>query len=597
VDNEAIARTFLELADVLELLGEVPFKVRAFRTAARAIEGMGEPIEQKIKDDSLGKVNGIGDGVVRRIKELVETGKLADLDDHKKKLPPGLMDLMNLPGIGIKTAQQVWKERKVTTIDQLEAAAKDGKLRDLPRFGAKREEKLLVSIAAWRKRASAPKRWPMAEALELAQALTAHMRAVPGVLQCDFAGSLRRRRETVGDIDVLVAAEPEHAHGIMDAFATMPEVAEILARGETKTTVIMKNGIQSDLRVVPRASFGAALQYFTGSKEHNVAMRTIAVKRGLKVSEYGVFKVAPSEPGREQAPSERGHNPKDESVAGETEEDVYEAIGLRWMPPEMRENRGEIDAAKNGTLPKLVELPDLIGDLHMHTTETDGRASIEDMARAALALGRKYIAITDHSQSLTIANGVTLDRLRAHVKRIREVDEKLDGSIRLLAGIETDILGDGSLDLEGELDSLDWVIGSVHSKLGMPREEITKRVVRAIESGHIDALGHPFGRMLGSRDGSDLDIEVILKALAKTGVAIELNASPLRLDVPENGARMARELGVPVAIDSDAHSTRELGFLKYGIGIARRAWLGAEHVLTTKPFEAIRAHRAARLSS
>jgi DNA polymerase (family 10) len=579
VDNDAIARTFLELADVLELLGELPFKVRAFRTAARAIEGMGEPIEQKIKSDTLGKVHGIGDGVVRRIKELIETGKLADLDDHKKKLPPGLMDLMNLPGIGIKTAQQVWKERKVTTIDELEKAAKVGKLRDLPRFGEKREEKLLASIAAWRKRASLPKRWPMAEALELAQALTAHIRGVPGVLQCDFAGSLRRRRETVGDIDVLVAAEPEHAHGIMDAFATMSEVAEILARGETKTTVIMKNGIQCDLRVVARASFGAALQYFTGSKEHNVAMRTIAVKRGLKVSEYGVF------------------TKDDKNVASATEEDVYEAIGLRWMPPEMRENRGEIDAAKNGTLPKLVELSDLVGDLHMHTKETDGRATIEEMARAAIAEGRKYIAITDHSQSLTIANGITSERLRAHVKRIREADEKLDGAIRILAGIETDILADGSLDLEDDLDGLDWVIGSVHSKLGMPRAEITKRVVRAIESGHIDALGHPFGRMLGSREGSDLDIEVILQALAKTGVAIELNASPLRLDVPENAARMARELGVPVCIDSDAHSTRELGFLKYGIGIARRAWLGPEHVLTTKPLEAIRSHRAARLSS
>lgn len=578
MDNDAIARTFLELADVLELLDEVPFKVRAFRAAARAIEGIGEPIAPKIKNDTLGKVHGIGDGVVRRMKELVETGKLQDLEVNRAKLPPGLMALMNLPGVGIKTAQQVWKERKITTIDALETAAKAGKLRDLPRFGEKREVKLLASIEAYRKRASAPKRWLMAEALELAEALCAKMRALPGVLQCEFAGSLRRRRETVGDIDVLVAAEAAHAPSIMDAFTKHDQVNEVLAHGDTKSSVVLANGIQCDLRVVEKKSFGAAMQYFTGSKEHNVAMRTIAVKKKLKVSEYGVF------------------DENEKSIASETEEDVYEAIGLAWMPPEMRENRGEIDAAKNDTLPTLVEMKDLIGDLHMHTKETDGKATIEEMAEAAIAQGRKYIAITEHSQSLTIANGVSAERLRAHVKRIRAVDAKMKGKIRILAGLETDILADGSLDLEDELADLDWVVGSVHSKLGMPREEITKRVVKAIESGLIDALGHPFGRQLGQREPSDLDLEVVMRALAKTGVAIELNASPLRLDVPENGARMARELGVPVAIDSDAHSVRELQFLKYGIGIARRAWLGKEHVLTAQPLEKIREHRAARAS-
>ena len=578
MDNETIARTFLELADVLELLDEVPFKVRAFRAAARAIEGIGEPIAPKIKNDTLGKVHGIGEGVVRRMKELVETGKLSELETQKKKLPPGLMELMNLPGVGIKTAQQVWKERKITTIDALEKAARAGKLRDLPRFGQKREEKLLASIEAFRKRASAPKRWPMAEALELAESITAKMRAVPGVLLCEFAGSVRRRRETVGDIDVLVAADAKHAPKIMEAFATQPHVSEVLARGETKTSVILANGIQCDLRVVPKASFGAAMQYFTGSKEHNVAMRTIAVKKKLKVSEYGVF------------------DEKEKSIAGETEEEVYEAIGLRWMPPELRENRGEIEAAKNDTLPELVELEDLIGDLHMHTKASDGKATIEEMAEAAIKLGRKYIAITEHTESLTIANGVSAERLREHVKRIRKVDEAMKGRIRVLAGIETDILADGSLDLEDELHALDWVVGSVHSKLGMPRDEMTKRVVRAIESGKIDALGHPFGRMLNQREGSDLDLEIVMRALAKTGVAIELNSSPLRLDVPENGARMARELGVPVAIDSDAHSTRELGFLKYGIGIARRAWLGKEHVLTAQPLKKIQERRARRAS-
>ena len=577
MDNETIARTFLELADVLELTGEVPFKVRAFRAAARAIEGIGENVAEKVKSDTLQKIPGVGDGMVRRLKELVGTGKLAELDEHKKKLPPGLFDLMNLPGIGIKTAQQVWKERGITDVDALEKAAKEGKLRNLPRFGEKREEKLIASIAAWRKRASAPKRWPMAEALDLAEALCARLRALPGVLQCQFAGSLRRRRETVGDLDILVASDPEYATSIMDAWASMPEVAEILGKGETKTTVVLSNGLQADLRVVPKESFGAALQYFTGSKDHNVAMRTIAVKLGLKVSEYGVF------------------DAKGKSIAGETEEDVYDAIGLAWMAPELRENRGEIDAAKNDGLPKLVELSDLIGDLHMHTTESDGRSTLEQMIEAAETAGRKYIAITDHSESLTVARGMTRDRLRAHVKRIRDLEQKR-GKLRVFAGIETDILADGSLDLEGELASLDWVVGSVHSQLGMPREEMTKRVVRAIESGLIDCLGHPTSRMLGHRDGSALDIDEVLKALVRTGVALELNASPLRLDIPENGAHAARELGIPIAINSDAHNTKELGFFRYGIGIARRAWLGAEHVLTTRPAAKLAAWREARRS-
>jgi len=577
VDNDALARAFFELGDVHELLGEVPFKVRAFRAAARAIEGMGEPIAPQIVAGTFAHVPGIGEGVVRRMKELIETGKLKELEEAKKKLPPGLMDLMNIPGMGVKTAQQVWKERKITTIDALEVAAKAGKLRDLPRFGQKREEKLVASIEAWRKRASAPKRWPMAEALDLAEALVAKVRAVPGVLRCEFAGSLRRRRETVGDIDVLVAADAKSAPGIMNAFASMPEVAEVLAHGETKTSVILKNGIQSDLRVVPRASFGAAMQYFTGSKDHNVAMRTLAVKKKLKVSEYGVF------------------DAHEKSIAGETEEGVYEAIGLHWMAPEIRENRGEIEACKAGTLPVLIELEDLVGDLHMHTKETDGHATIEEMARAAHAAGRKYIAITDHSQALAVASGLTPERLREHKKRIREVDEKMRGIIRVLAGIEADILADGTMDLADELGDLDWVVGSVHSKLGMPRAEMTKRVVRAIESGLVDAIGHPFGRLLGVREPSELDLEEVMRALAKTGVAIELNASPLRLDVPENGLRMAREMGVPVVIDSDAHSTRELSFLKYGVGIARRGWLGKEHVLTAKPVNAVREHRAARL--
>ncbi len=571
-----MARALLELADVLELGGETQFRVRAFRGAARAIEGLGEPIADRIREKKLAHVAGIGAGVVRRLEELVATGKLVELDDARAKLPPGLMDLMNLPGVGIKTAQQMWKERGITSIDALEAAAKAGQLADLPRFGKKREEKLVLSIEAWRKRASAPKRWPMAEALDLAEALCARVRALPGVLACEFAGSLRRRRETVGDLDILVAADPADAASIMDAWCSMPEVVELLAKGDTKASVVFKNGLQGDLRLVPRASFGAALQYFTGSKDHNVAMRTLAVRKGLKVSEYGVFDAS------------------GKSLAGESEEEVYEAIGLAWMPPEIRENRGEIDAARAAQLPSLVELADLKGDLHMHTKETDGGATVEEMAIAAKAAGRTYIAITDHSQALGVANGMTRDRLRAHVSRIREAEAKL--GFRILAGVEADILADGALDLADELGDLDWVVGSIHSKLDMPREEITKRMVRAIESGRIDCVGHVTGRLLGIREGSAIDIEAVLAALARVGAAIELNSSPLRLDIAENGARMARDMGVPVVINSDAHSTRELGFLRYGICIARRAWLGPQHVLTTRSAEEVVEWRRARAS-
>jgi DNA polymerase (family 10) len=486
------------------------------------------------------------------------------------------MDLMNLPGIGLKTAQQVWKERGISDIDALEAAAKAGKLRDLPRFGQKREEKLVGAIAAWRVRAAAPKRRLMAEALTLAESICERMREVPGVVRCDYAGSLRRRAETVGDLDILVAAEAKDAPDIMKAFATSPRVAEILGQGDTKTSVVLAGGMQADLRVVPPESWGAAMQYFTGSKDHNVAMRTIAVKKKLKVSEYGVFDASGAK------------------IAGEDEKDVYAAIGLTWMEPELRENRGEIEACAKRTLPELVTLDDVKGDLHMHTTESDGKSTLEQMAEGARAAGRTYIAITDHSESLTIARGMNKERLQAHAAKIRALDEALDGKLRLLAGVETDILTDGGLDLADDLEELDWVVGSVHSHLAMPREEMTKRVVKAIESGKIDCLGHPTGRQIGVREPSQIDLEAVLRALAKVGAAIELNSSPLRLDVTEHWATMAREMGVPIVVNSDAHSVRELGFLRYGVGIARRAWLERADVLNTRTVDELRAWREAR---
>lgn len=578
MDNVAVARALEDLADLQELSGIAVFKVRAFRGAARAIEGLSENIADLTRDGKLKDVRGVGEGVARRIKELLESGKIAEAEELREKLPPGLVALMNLPGVGLKTAQQVWKERAITSVDELEAAAKAGKLRDLPRFGQKREEKLIVAIDAWRKRAAAPKRRPMAEAMLVAEALVERMRRVTGVVACEFAGSLRRRAETVGDLDILVSAKADDTPAIMEAFAGAPEVVEVLGRGDTKTSVVLDGGLQADLRVVPHESWGAAMQYFTGSKDHNVAMRTIAVKKKLKVSEYGVFDASGAK------------------IAGADEASVYEAIGLRWMPPELRENRGEIEASVAGSLPKLVELSDVRGDLHMHTTETDGKSSLEQMAEAARTAGRSYVAITDHSETLTFVRGLGKDRLRAQRKRIREVEESLGGTIRLFAGLEADILGDGRLDVEDELPELEWVVGSVHTHFQMTREEMTKRVVRAIESGKMDCLGHPTGRQLGWREPYAIDMEAVLAAMKRTGVAIEMNSSPSRLDIDEHTARMARDAGVPVVLNSDAHGVRELTHLRYGIGIARRAWLSAEHVLNTRTAAQLQEWRAARRS-
>jgi DNA polymerase (family 10) len=574
MDNLAIARALVDLADLHELGGTLPFKVRAFRSAARAIEGHGGSIADLAAKDALSDVRGVGEGVARRIKELLETGTIAEAQALRAKLPPGLLELMNLPGVGLKTAQQVWQERNITSIDALEAAAQKGELRDLPRFGQKREEKLVAAIASWRKRASAPKRRLLADAMGAADAVVERMRAVPGVLACDYAGSLRRRAETVGDLDILVAAVAGDAPSIMDAFVSAPGVVEILGKGDTKSSVVLDGGMQADLRVVPHESWGAAMQYFTGSKDHNVAMRTLAVKKKLKVSEYGVF-------------DESGTK-----LAGEDEASVYAAIGLSWMPPEMRENRGELERAAKAALPVLVELGDVKGDLHMHTTETDGKSSLDDMVLAAKAAGRTYIAITDHSETLTFVRGMSRERLRAQRRKIRDAEQK--HGLRLFAGLEADILADGTLDVADELDELEWVVGSVHQKLQMAKDEMTKRVIRAIESGKMDCLGHPTGRQLGQREPSELDMEAVIAALAKNGVAIELNSSPLRLDANEHTAKLAREAGVPVVVNSDAHSVRELQFLRYGIGIARRAWLGPEHVLNTRGADALQEWRAAR---
>ena len=582
MDNAAIARALYDLADVLELGATPAFKVRAFRVAARAVEGLADPAADLLRDGKLTAVKGIGAGVARRVAELLDHGDLAELAEWRAKLPPGLAEIVKIQGVGLKTAELLWRELQVGSVDELEAAAKAGRIRVLKGFGQKKEEKLLEAIAHARERASQPQRWTLSQALAAGESLLAAMRAVPGVLRAELAGRLRRRRETIGDIDVLVSAPPASAAEIMERFATLPEVGKVLVRGETKTSVVLREGLQADLRVIAPESWGAALQYFTGSKEHNVAMRTIAVRKKLKVSEYGVF-------------DEAGAN-----VCGAEERDVYACIGLAWMPPELREDRGEIEAAARGTLPRLLEKADLKGDLHMHTVESDGRSTLEQMVEAAAARGLEYVAITDHSISLTVANGLDPERLRAQARQIRELNDRLGGTPRVLWGIEADILADGSVDLGPELlREMDWVVGSVHSQFGLSREEQTRRVVKALESGLIDVLGHPTGRMLGRREGYSIDLEQVLAAAKRAGAAVELNCSPHRLDLDEHGLRMAREAGVPVIVSSDAHHARQLDYPTLAVGIARRAWLEPGHVANTLPVDELldrvrRPHRAAR---
>jgi DNA polymerase (family 10) len=568
VDNTEIAKVLFELADVLELSEEPAFKVRAFRSAAQIIEKLAEPAHDLLQKGTLTKVKGIGAGVARRVTEILERGDLAELEERRKLLPPGLVDLTRITGVGLKTAALVWRELGVSSVDDLEAAAQQGKLRALPKFGQRKEEKILQAITAAKARAAAPTRWTLGQAISQAEPLVALLRAVPGVLQVELAGSIRRRRDTIGDIDILVAAPLSVATAVMDTFTSQPVVSEVLGKGDTKSSVLLRDGLQVDVRVVLPESWGAALQYFTGSKDHNVAVRSLAVRRKLKISEYAVT-------------DEHGA-----VVAGADEQSVYASVGLTYIPPELRENRGEIEAAAEGRLPTLVELADLRGDLHMHTVETDGKSTLEQMVEAARAMNREYIAITDHSQALTIAKGLDPERLRAQGALIRAMNEKIGGRPRILRGIEADILPDGSVDLGPEvLRELDWVIGSVHSHFTLSREDQTRRVVRALESGVVDCVGHPTGRILTRREPYPIDLEAVLAAAKRVGAAIECNAFPNRLDLDEHGLRLAREMGVTVVISSDSHHTSQQAHLRLGVDIARRAWLQAEHVANTIPLK------------
>jgi len=565
MDNLLIARVFSEIGDLLELKGENPFKIRAYRTAADIVGQTGERVAD-LADAELRAIPGIGKTVAAKIRELADTGQLAFQQELLEEFPSTILDLLRLQGVGPKTVARLYRELGISSLDALETAAAEGRLRGLRGLGAKKEQLMLRAVAEYRRREG---RFPMPDVQDIADALAEHLRGADPDLQVTPVGSLRRGCETCGDTDLLVAGTDL---AILERFAAYPGVDRVLGRGETKASVLLTNGLQADLRLVPSESLGAALQYFTGSKAHNIALRDRAIQRGLKLNEYGVYRLDTGE-----------------RVAGATEPEVYAALALPFIPPELREDRGEIAAAGTDTLPHLVSRGDLRGDLHAHTTESDGRADLDAMAVAAREAGLEYLAITEHSKSLAMANGLDERRTLAHARQIRDADARLD-DITLLAGIECDILPDGALDLaEDCLAQLDIVVASVHSAFSQEEREMTDRLLRAVESPVVDVIGHPTGRLLRRRDPYRVNIEEVIGAAAAHGVALEINSQADRLDLSDAHARLARERGVSVVISSDAHATNAFGLLRWGVVVARRAWLEPEHVLNTRSVEALRA--------
>lgn len=556
MQNEQVGRLFDQLADLLEIQEANPFRVRAYRNAARTIGSLSESVAQLVDDPDakLTDLSGIGKDLAAKIEVIVRTGTLPQLDELLQEVPPGVLDILRIPGIGPKKVGMMLRDLGVSSLDEVRAAAEAGQIAALKGFGKKTEQTILANI----ERASVPdRRVRLAEAKADADQIVSDLSEVAAVTQANVAGSCRRRRETVGDLDILVTATD--SHDAMNALAEHALVDTVLMWGGTKQRVRLRSGLELDMRVVPDASYGAAMQYFTGSKEHNIVVRQRALDRGLKVNEYGVF---------------RG----DEQIAGRTEEDVYAAVDLPWIPPEIRENRGEFGQAEQGTLPELITLADIRGDLHMHTTATDGKATIREMAEAARARGLEYIAITDHSKRVAMANGLDSERLRAQWEEVAQVNDEVDG-IEILRGIECDILEDATLDLPDDvLSEAEWVIAVLHYGLKQPRARIQKRLLAAIQNPHVSIIGHPTGRLIGKRDGADVDMFETLRAAADHGVMMEINAHPKRLDLNEVHAAVAREQGVPIVISTDAHSVAGLDVMEYGLYQARRAGLSCRDV-------------------
>ncbi len=561
--NAEIARVMREIAVFLDMEG-VPFKPRAYEKVAYAIEAVDEPIADiyaRGGTKAVEEIPGVGKSIAEKIVTLIETGRLPYYEELRSKTPVDVSGLTAIEGLGPKNIKALYEELGVRTVEDLEKAALAGKIRDLPHFGEKSEQKILKGIGFVKKSSG---RFPLGAVLPLIESIESRLRKISGVKRVAIAGSVRRRKETVGDGDILVvAAKPD---AVMDFFVAMPEVIHVHGKGPTKSSVKLDTGMDVDVRVVPADSFGAALNYFTGSKDHNVALRRLAIERKLKLNEYGVF---------------RGER----AIAGRTEEDVYAALGLPYIPPELRENTGEIEAAQAGTLPQLIDYGDLRGDLQTQTTWTDGSNSIEEMAAEAQRLGLEYIAITDHTRGLAMTGGSDEKKLRQQMKAIDALNTRVEG-ITLLKGAEVNINKDGTLDIDDQtLAKLDVVGVAVHSHFNLSRAEMTRRVIRAVENPHADILFHPTGRVLQKREPYDIDIDAVIAAAKRTGTVLEIDAYPDRLDLKDEHVRKAVDAGVKLVIDSDAHSTHHLHFLHFGVATARRGWAGKADVINTKPLK------------
>lgn len=571
--NQEIAGLFSEIADMLDILGEDRFRVVSYGRAARQIEALTEDVETLVEEGRLGEVAGIGSALAEKIREYLETGRIAYYEELKAKFPPGVLQLLDVPGVGPKKVALLWQQLGITDLDTLEKAARGGRLRRLKGFGEKTEDKILRGIQLLREGQARALVW---DAAAVAEKVLAHLRANSPVERVEAAGSFRRCKETVGDIDILAVARDREA--VSRAFTMMPGVREIVAAGETKATVLMKyvgyiddkeRVLQIDLRILDAGSWGAGLQYFTGSKDHNIHLRTMAEKKGLKLNEYGVF---------------RG----EEKVAGDTEEGVYAALGLPWIPPEMREDQGEVELAIEGRLPSLVTPKDIRGEFHVHTNATDGTEPLEAMVDAARRSGYEYVGISDHSVSQTVAFGLPAEQALARRDRFRELNREWK-VFTILFGTECDILDGGEMDYPDEvLKQFDYVIAAVHSKFTLPLTEQTERIVAAVQNPYVNVLAHPTTRLIGQRDPIQVDLEAVFAAASKAGTAIEVNAYPNRMDITGSQARAAKLAGCRIAVDTDSHASVELAAMRFGVGISRRAWLTPDDIVNAWPFDRVR---------
>ncbi len=570
--NADIAAVLSEIGILLEIKGENPFKVRAYERAAESIRSLTQEVAEIREAGDLRSLPSIGGGIADKIAELLDTGKCTHHQELLSEFPETVFEMLRISGVGPKTVKTLIEQEGIASVEQLESAARGGRLRALPGMGEKTEQEILRGIAHLREYG---KRTNLGLAWTIAEGIMEQLREDAPVDDMEAAGSLRRMKETIGDIDILITSD--HPEAVMDRFVGLDLVAEILVHGATKSSVLTGAGVQADLRVVPPESFGAALQYFTGSKEHNVRLRDLAVRKKIKLNEYGVFRV-------------KGE--REERVGGRLEEEMYDALGLPLIPPELREDQGEIEAAGDGRLPQLIEVGDIRGDLQMHSTWSDGGSTIEEMAGAAKALGYRYIAVTDHSPSQTVANGLSVERLRERRKEIAAARRAVPG-IGILDATEVDIKRDGSLDYPDEvLAELDFVVASVHSGWKMERAAMTERIIRAMENPRVDGIAHPTGRLIGKREPFEVDMEAVLKAAASLGVAMEINAYPDRLDLKDVHARRAKELGVKLMINTDAHAAEQLRLMHFGVATARRGWIEPGDVLNTLPISRLRRRRA-----